>query len=343
MSHVIKEMLNKISGVFAIKKLGPLESFVGCHITMNEKKETIWVSQPKLIGHLKEKFADKVPKKEVKIPAGSGFTVMRPREGDVTITDEDQSVYRTGVGMLLYLVKLSRPEISNATRELTKVLQAATENHYKGMLRVIKYIFETENIALKLKPILKNGMIFQLHGYCDSDYAGDKDTRISVFGYILYFCGCPISWKSKSGRSVTLSSTEAEYVAISELAKEVMFVKQLLESLGFELEYPIIIHVDNVSAIYLAYNHSISQRTKHMDCRMHYVREYVEDNILKVVFVSTDNNVADVFTKNTPEKIFKRHVPKFLAPLPGSDKNNKWASHSEDGENDDHGDGMMEK
>ena len=311
----IENVLSKISDHFVIKRLGPLESFVGCVITVNEKKDTMWITQPKLIGHLKEKFNDQVPKKTVAIPAGPGFTVIRPQEGDPLIESQKQSMYRTGVGMLLYLIKLSRPEISNSVRELTKVLDGATETHYKAMLRVIKFIFETEFHGLTLHPVFQDGL-FKLRGLCDSDFAGDKDTRISVYGFILYFCGCPIAWRSKSGKSVTLSSTEAEYVAISELAKEIMFVKQLLESLGIFLTLPIIVQVDNVGAIYLAYNHTVSQRTKHMDCKMHYVREYVEDGVLQVIFVSTDDNDSDIFTKNTSQKVFNKHTPKFLQEVP---------------------------
>ena len=78
-----------------------------------------------------------------------------------------------------------------------------------------------------------------MEGISDSEYAGDKDSRISVYGYILYFCGAPIAWKSKAGKSVTLSSTEAEYVASSEIAKEAIFVKNLLDSMGIKINLPI--------------------------------------------------------------------------------------------------------
>ena len=313
---VIQDTMEKLSSSLSIKRMGSIESFVGCVLTTDMKNKTIWVTQPKLIGHLKEKFAEEVPNKEVKIPAGPGFRVLKPRDTDPLISEDQQARYRTGVGMLLYLVKLSRPDISNAVRELTKVLSGATETHYKAMLRCIKYIFETEYKGLKIKPICGDGSLFKLRGLCDSDFAGDQDTRISVYGFILYLCGAPISWRSKSGRSVTLSSTEAEYVAISELAKEVIFVKQLLESIGIELEYPIIIEVDNVGAIYLAYNPSLSQRTKHMDCRMHYVREFCEDGILKVIFVSSEDNDSDICTKNTMQKTFEKHSDKVLEEVP---------------------------
>jgi hypothetical protein len=97
--------------------------------------------------------------------------------------------------------------------------------------------------------ILTQGAQFHLSGISDSDYAGDKDTRTSVFGYVIYFCGAPIAWKSIAGKSVTLSSTEAEYFALSEVTKEVMFVKQVLETMGINLVLPILVKVDNVGAI----------------------------------------------------------------------------------------------
>jgi hypothetical protein len=226
-------------------------------------------------------------------------------EDDPLISVEDQKQYRSGVGMLLYLVKHSRPDIANAVRELSKVADGATAAHWNAMLRVIKFVIDTENYGLKIKPYKTDG-VFHLEGISDSEYAGDKDTRISVYGYILYFCGAPIAWKSKSGKSVTLSSTEAEYFAASEIAKEAIFAKQVIESMGIEIKYPITIKVDNVGAIYLANNYATSQRTKHIDIRTHFVREFIEDGIIKVVFVKSEDNDADILTKNPTEDIFKK-------------------------------------
>jgi hypothetical protein len=158
-----------------------------------------------------------------------------------------------------------------------------------------------------------------LEGVSDSEYAGDKDTRISVYGYVLYFCGAPIAWKSKAGKSVTLSSTEAEYFGASEIAKEVIFAKQVIESMGIQLTFPIKIKVDNVGAIYLANNYSTSQRTKHIDIRTHFVREFIEDGIIKVVFVKSEDNDADIFTKNTSEEIFHRHAEKIIEEVGGKE------------------------
>ena len=95
-----------------------------------------------------------------------------------------------------------------------------------------------------------------------SDFASDKETRISVFGYIIYFCGIPIAWRSKGMKSVVLSTTEAEYMALSEVVKEMKFIVQLLQTMNVEVELPITVHVDNVGAIWLSNNRTTSDRTK---------------------------------------------------------------------------------
>jgi hypothetical protein len=131
---------------------------------------------------------------------------------------EIQTEFRLGVGILLYLIKDSRPEISNPVRELTNVVDRATPGHWKAIEHTIKYILDTENHALKIKPNKQNG-VFLLGTVNDSEFGGDKDTRISVYSYLLFLCGGLIAWKPIDGKSVTLSSTEAEYFGMSELAK----------------------------------------------------------------------------------------------------------------------------
>jgi hypothetical protein len=101
--------------------------------------------------------------------------------------------------MLMYFFKHSRPDIGNATRELTKVLDGATETHWKAMMRIIKYVFDTKMRSLKLKPY---GKIETLKGVSDSEFAGDQETRKSVYGYVAYYCGALISWKSKSDQEL---------------------------------------------------------------------------------------------------------------------------------------------
>ena len=147
-----------------------------------------------------------------------------------------------------------------------------------------------------LRPLAE--LCIYLLAFCDSDYGGDSDTRKSVSGFVIYINGCIVSWKSVGQKSVTLSSTEAECVAISEVTAEILLIKQVLEFLEQNIAYPIIVNVDNIGAIYLAKNATTSKRTKHVDIRYHFVRECIEDGIIKIIFVKSADNDSDVMTKN---------------------------------------------
>jgi hypothetical protein len=193
------------------------------------------------------------------------------------------------------------------------VMDGPTKKQVKSLHRIIKYVIDTKTYGLLMKPEgMSNGNHWELQAFCDSDYAGDRDGWKSVSGFIIYVLGCPISWKSRKQKSVTLSSSEAEYVAISELCAEIMFVKQILEFLKIEVVLPIIVRVDNVGAIYLANNAVSGPRTKHVDIRYHFVRDYIEEGTVKIVFVRSEENDSDLYTKNLGEELFKKHSEKYI-------------------------------
>ena len=242
--------------------------------------------------------------------------VMRPKEEHELLSPTEQCEFCSGVGMLLFLVKHSRPDLANPTRELAKVMDGGTKDHQKELYRVIKYVLDTKKDALHLRPkeATLNDM-WELKAYSDSDFSGDKDFRRSVTGFIVYLMGVPISWKSKGQKSVSLSSTEAEYVAVSEVCMEIIYIKQVLEFLGVKVKKPISVHVDNVGAIYLATNSTTSSRTRHIDTRYHFVREYVEDGVVEIVFVRSTENTADMFTKNVNKELLEKHSKDFLRSM----------------------------
>ena len=114
---------------------------------------------------------------------------MRPMEGDDLLSQNEQGRYRSGVGMLLYLVKFSQPDIANSVRELSKVMDGATKGHWMCLLQVIKFVLDTPGKCLQMH--LSNidasgGVKWEMKAFCDSDFAGDKDTRISVTGFVIY-------------------------------------------------------------------------------------------------------------------------------------------------------------
>ncbi len=115
-----------------------------------------------------------------------------------------------------------------------------------------------------MEPI-EGGKTWELVCYCDSDYVSDQDSRRSVSGYILYVRGVPICWRSKAQRSVTLSSSEAEWIALSKSVKEIIFVMKLLESMEIKVKIPVIVRVDNIGAIFMSKNITTTSQSKHMD------------------------------------------------------------------------------
>jgi hypothetical protein len=273
----VKRILTELAKHFVDKDVGKMESFVGCKIIENKAKNTIYIHQRKLLNNLKEQFSELVESlKDFEIPAPPQTIIKRPAKDDTLLLPDQQTKFGSGVGMLLYLVKHSRFDISNSVRELSKVADGATKEHWKLLLRNIKYVITTGYLALKLKPNANTFNFFMegtqtedkgltLGGTTDSEFGENLDCCISVFGYNIYFCEAIITWKSKAGQSVTLSLTKAEYVALSEITKEVMFVKQVLETMGIKLNLPILVKIDNVGAIHLSNNHSLSQQTKHID------------------------------------------------------------------------------
>ena len=121
-------------------------------------------------------------------------------------------------------------------------------------------------------------------------------------GYVLYVKGVSVCWKSKTQRSVTLSSTEAEWIALLEATKEIVFVLQLLESLEIKVNLPITVRVDNTGAIFMSKNINTTSGTKHIDVRIKYANEYCKEGVVKIIFVESANNNADIFYQESGSK-----------------------------------------
>ena len=139
------------------------------------------------------------------------------------------------------------------------------------------------------------------------DWGGDSDTRKSTSGWIFFVDECIIAWGSKAQKTVTMSSCTTEYVALSDVMKEILYVNMVCSFMAFDVLLPITIFCDNMGEIVLS-NNLESKRTKCLDIRYHFIREYVDDGTVKVTFVPSMDNKADNFTKNTSITIFQSNV-----------------------------------
>ena len=301
---------------FSLKVERNLKDYLSCRVIEDIDKREILILQPHLINKLIEKFGDEVSDKRIYgTPGTPRFKITRPDQGSDTIPESLQKNYRSGVGMLLYLIKYSRPDISNAVRELSKCMDRATYGTYQEMLRVVKFVLDTKNYCLKIQPNFDSKNSWKLKVFSDSDWAGDPETRISVTGFIVYLQNVPVCWRSKAQRGVTLSSSEAEYVAMSEAVKEIRFIYFILKDIGIKVELPIVVKTDNVGALFMSQNSSTGVRSRHVDTRYHFIRENVEDGIVRVEPVNSNDNDSDIFTKNVNQEIYEKHAMKFLGSI----------------------------
>ena len=175
--------------------------------------------------------------------------IRKSTDEDTKLVGEQQREYRSGVGSLLYLLKHSRPELSNPIRELSKAMHEPNIDHMKELLRVIKWVLNTPTVGLRMRPEVERNsegkVIWKIHGMCDATWGSDPDDGRSVSGYIIFVQGVPVAWKSKTQASVVLSSAEAEYVSSTEMVKEMLWIRQMLEFFNFEIEAPMNVFIGN--------------------------------------------------------------------------------------------------
>ena len=172
-----------------------------------------------------------------------------------------------------------------------------------GVKRVLRYLKGTFNYGLKFSVHAERT---ELNGYSVADWAGDVDTRRSTSGYAFQFGNGTISWSSRKQPTVTKSSTEAEYVALSSATQEAIWLRRLMKDLGEQTDAPTTIDEDNQGAIELARNAKYHNRTKHIDICHHFVREKVISNEIRVIYCRTQDMVADIMTKGLPKPAFEK-------------------------------------
>jgi hypothetical protein len=230
--------------------------------------------------------------KSAATPLPAGY-MPEPASQDATIDPELRSRYQTVIGSLLYLMLGTRPDIAFAVTKLAQFAARPTEEHLTKALYICRYLVGTKNYCLTYDGKSGQGLI----ACTDSDWASDSDGRKSQSGYFLKLAGGAISWTSRAQRTIALSSTEAEYMALSDCSRQVVWMHTLMGELGYHLK-PIPICGDNQGSIFIASNPVTEKRSKHIDIRYHYIREVIERKLAEVFFIDGENNPADLLTKN---------------------------------------------
>lgn len=201
------------------------------------------------------------------------------------------------VGSLMYLMIWTRPDISLAVNLLARKLQAPVVQDMVAAKRLLRYLKGTVHLGINFNKSSEK----QLVGYSDASWA-DAGDRKSTTGFMWLYANGPIMWKSHKQKIVALSTCEAEYIAASASAKEGMWISRLINEI-IEIKSIPIMYMDNMSAINIASGSAASDRTKHIDLRIHYLKQLVEEEQLRIKFVKTQLMLADALTKVVPRQL----------------------------------------
>ncbi|GJX93395.1 retrovirus-related pol polyprotein from transposon TNT 1-94 [Tanacetum coccineum] len=203
----------------------------------------------------------------------------------------DQSHYRGMIDTLLYITS-SRPDLQFVICMRARYQARPTEKHLHAVKRIFRYLRGTINRGLWYP---KDSSI-ALTAFADADHAGCQDTRRSTSGSMQFLGDRLVSWSSKRQKSAAISSTEAEYIAMSGCCAQILWMRSHLIDYGIGFN-KIPMYRDNKSAIALSCNNVQHSRSKHIDIRFHFIKEHVENGVIELYFVNTEYQLADIFTK----------------------------------------------
>lgn len=289
----IKEELSK---TFKMKDLNEVKHFLGLDISYKVGSGVMSISQHSYIERILTKFGMNECK-PVKTPMDSNTKWKKSEK----LT---KAPYKSLLGCLQYLALMSRPDIMISTSILGQFQSSPDDEHWIGLKRICRYLQGSKQKVIEYR---KTDPRSTLIGYADADFANDEVGRKSNSGFVYTLFGNIVSWSSKRQQIVTLSSTEAELVALCHASKEGIWLSYLLKEIGIEV-YPFTIYEDNMPCIKIAEEPREHQRTKHIDVKYMYMRELIEDKKMKISYLSTEEQLADMFTKPLGNVKFQKFV-----------------------------------
>ncbi|GLU00271.1 hypothetical protein SLE2022_176500 [Rubroshorea leprosula] len=265
--------------------LGLLHYFLGLEVVQLDSG--IFVCQKKYVQEVLDRFQKKNCN-SITTPVDKGVKLVKDPGGKSV----DSKLYKQIVGSLMYLTA-TRPDIMHGVSLISRYMEHPKELHLQTAKRILRYLCGTADFGL----FYKKGDQTDFAGFTDSDYAGDLDDRKSTSGFVFMLGSRAISWSSKKQPIVTLSTTEAEYVAATSCACQAIWLRRIMEELELNQHEATSIYCDNSSAIKLSKNPVLHGRSKHIHVRYHFLRNLVEDGTIELIYCKTEDQVADIFTK----------------------------------------------
>ena len=248
----------------------------------------IYLDQSAYLGTVLNRF-QMMDCRVAKTPMVEGYKPL-PNTGPVD--PKRRALFQSIIGSLLYLMLGTRPDIAYAVTKMSQYAANPSQEHVDKALYICRYLRGTMDYSLVLDGPSKEG----LQAYSDSDHGADPEKRRSVTGNVVMLANAAVLWTLHAQKTIANSSTEAEYMAVSDCSKQVMWLKHMFKELGMPLS-KIPIYSDNNGAIFISNNPVQERRMKHIDIKHHYIRQCIEDGDVEVLRVDTNDNIADIFTK----------------------------------------------
>jgi len=303
-----KEMADikmRLTTAYQMTDLGDIHFCLGIRIDRNRQEGWIRLSQEQYVRDILERYNMTGCKKQA-TPMETGMRLTSggdQPEGDEA-GDMSRVPYASAVGSLMYAMLGTRPDLAFSVSVVSRYTSNPRHEHWAATKRIMRYLAATPTMGLTYR----RGGDVVLTGYSDSDWGGDIETRRSTTGYVYMLAGGAVTWGSKRQKTVALSSTEAEYMAATQAAKEAIWLRAMLEQMGYKQEATTAIACDNQGALALTKHQIYHSRTKHIDIQHHYVREVVAAGKVAFDYVATEEMTADVLTKGLSRDKHMRHT-----------------------------------
>jgi hypothetical protein len=282
---LLQEFKDSMKAEFEMTDLGMMRYFLG--IEVMQSTTGIFITQKKYAKEILERFHYQNCN-PVKNPIEPGLKLHKDLDGQRI----DSTYYKQMVGSLMYLTA-TRPDVMCAVSLLSRYMESPTSLHSQAAKRVFRYLQGTIDFGIHYKK----GEASRLIGYADSNYAGDLDDRRSTSGSVFMMNSGAVSWSSRKQQVVTLSTTEAEFIAAATSACQAIWLRRILDDLHFQQHDPTIIHCDSSSAIKLSKNPVLHGRSKHIDVRYHFLRDLSNEGTIELVYCRSEDQIADIMTK----------------------------------------------
>lgn len=293
-----------ISEKFKMEDLGPTNSILGMKIVRNRKDHRLSISQEHTIETLLD-FYGMSNCKSVATPFEAGTYLRTPTDDSIAKFKLTSHNYRSAVGSLNYLVQCTRPDLAFACSQLSQFLENPGQEHWAAFHRVLRYLRGTSHYAIHYQSHAAISGC-SANNYVDADWAGCPESRRSTTGYVFCMYGGAISWKSTKQQVVSLSSTEAEYRATVDAAKELIWLQGICLDLKVNVPDVITLFNDNQGSISLAQNPVFHARTKHIEVHHYWIREKVEAKTFSISYIPTGDMIADLCTKSLERVLHER-------------------------------------